>query len=117
MAFYLSSSARFNGQRADEETLEEIKQMLVSTPGVQGVHDLKTRRSGDYLLVDVHLEIKGDLTVSESHEIVVNARNKVLQNKQILGVGCGASLKQFDSIIKSVGFITFFVPQSANYRL
>lgn len=71
---------------ADEETLEEIKQVLVSTPGVQGVHDLKTRRSGDYLLVDVHLEIKGDLTVNESHEIVVNARNNVLQNKQILSV-------------------------------
>lgn len=71
---------------ADEETLEEITQALLSTPGVLGVHDLKTRRAGDYLLVDVHLEINGELTVSQSHDIVVNARNRVLTNKEILSV-------------------------------
>ncbi|OAT35032.1 cation diffusion facilitator family transporter [Proteus myxofaciens] len=71
---------------ADEETLEEITQALLSTPGVLGVHDLKTRRAGDYLLVDVHLEINGELTVRNSHDIVVNARNRVLTNKQILSV-------------------------------
>ena len=72
---------------ADEETLEQITNTLITTPGVQGVHDLKTRRAGDYLLVDVHLEIKGELTVNQSHDIVVNAHDRVLkQHAQILSV-------------------------------
>lgn len=71
---------------ADEETLQEISNLLITTPGVKGIHDLKTRRAGDYFLVDVHIEVAGELTVRESHDIVVNARNKVLQNKQILSV-------------------------------
>ncbi len=36
------------------------------------------------LLVDVHLEIKGELTVNQSHDIVVNAHDRVLkQHAQI----------------------------------
>lgn len=71
---------------ADEATLSEITQQLLSSPGILGVHDLKTRRVGDYFLVDVHLEVDGEITVIKSHDIVVEARNRVLQNKQILSV-------------------------------
>jgi divalent metal cation (Fe/Co/Zn/Cd) transporter len=31
---------------------------------------------GDLALVDVHLEVNGELSVKEGHQIAVNARNK-----------------------------------------
>lgn len=59
---------------ADIETQNKIKTTLLSTPGVEGVHDLKTRKMGDLVVVDVHLEINGDLSVKAGHDIAVLAK-------------------------------------------
>lgn len=70
----------------DVEIEDEIKKTLLATQGVINVHELKTRKVGDFILTDVHLEIDGNLTVKEGHDIAVSARNSVLKNPQILNV-------------------------------
>ncbi|HGJ5875658.1 MAG TPA: cation diffusion facilitator family transporter [Arsenophonus sp.] len=71
---------------ADEQTLATICKQLLAMEGVIGIHDLKTRKSGDYFLVDVHLEVNGLLTVEQGHQIAVLARKKLLKNPTILNV-------------------------------
>ncbi|CAG9424980.1 cation diffusion facilitator family transporter [Providencia alcalifaciens] len=71
---------------ADEETLEQISDVLRGIPGVKGFHDLKTRKSGDFFLVDVHLELDGQMTILEGHDIAVNVRKQLMKNPQILDV-------------------------------
>ncbi|WGL97559.1 cation diffusion facilitator family transporter [Arsenophonus sp. aPb] len=71
---------------ADEQTLAAIRKQLLAMEGVIDIHDLKTRKSGDYLLVDVHLEVNGLLTVEQGHQIAVAARKKLLENPTILDV-------------------------------
>ncbi|WGO84344.1 cation diffusion facilitator family transporter [Arsenophonus apicola] len=71
---------------ADEQTLAAIRKQLLAMEGVVDIHDLKTRKSGDYLLVDVHLEVNGLLTVEQGHQIAVSARKKLLENPAILNV-------------------------------
>lgn len=39
--------------------------------GVLGFHDLKTRRSGAQKLIDLHLEVAGDKTLEEAHNLSV----------------------------------------------
>lgn len=73
-------------KRADEQTLAAIRKQLLAMEGVIDIHDLKTRKSGDYLLVDVHLEVNGLLTVEQGHQIAVAARKKLLENPTILNV-------------------------------
>lgn len=70
----------------DIETENSIKTTLLSTPGVEGIHDLKTRKMGDLAVVDVHLEIDGDLSVKVGHDIAVLARKSVLDNHHVLNV-------------------------------
>lgn len=70
----------------DIETESEIKSTLLSTPGVNGIHDLKTRKMGDLIVVDVHLEVDGKLSVKEGHDIAVVARKSVLDNHHVLNV-------------------------------
>ncbi|WP_417068191.1 cation diffusion facilitator family transporter [Niveibacterium terrae] len=70
----------------DESQVEQIREILQTTPGVKGVHDLKTRKMGDLIIVDVHLEIDGAITVSEGHEITVAARNRVKKDLPVLDV-------------------------------
>jgi divalent metal cation (Fe/Co/Zn/Cd) transporter len=67
----------------DIETENKIKTTLLSTPGV-GIHDLKTRKMGDLVVVDVHLEINGNLSVKVGHDIAVLARKSVLDNHHVL---------------------------------
>lgn len=71
---------------ADEDETAAIRQTLLDTPGVQGVHDLRTRKMGDMILADAHLEIDATLTVDEGHKIAVEARHRVMQRHRVLNL-------------------------------
>lgn len=71
---------------ADLEEIEKIRATLLATPGIQGLHDLRTRKTGDLIIVDVHLEIRGDITVAEGHDIAVTARRNVMATLPVLDV-------------------------------
>ena len=66
---------------ADE--VEAIRATLASTPGVSGVHDLRTRIMGDMVAADAHLEIDGQITVAAGHAIAVEARQRVLNQHRV----------------------------------
>lgn len=71
---------------ATEEETSAIEQEIRAVPGVLGVHDLRTRRTGDMILVDVHLEIDGDLTVREGHAIADEVHTRVMARHPVLNV-------------------------------
>ncbi len=70
----------------DEEELQAISQTLLQTPGVSGVHDVRTRKMGDMIVVDAHLEVDAMLTVEAGHNIAVHARQRVLQRHRVLNL-------------------------------
>ena len=69
-----------------EEQIARIQEILERTPGVQGVHDLRTRKMGDMIMVDAHLEVDGDLSVREGHDIATSARDRVVARLPVLDV-------------------------------
>ncbi|WP_423748764.1 cation diffusion facilitator family transporter [Cupriavidus necator] len=71
---------------ADEQTVDAIRATMLATPGVLGLHDLRTRKMGDQVLVDVHLEIDATLTVAQGHAIAVEARRRTLEHHHVLNV-------------------------------
>jgi len=71
---------------ATAEETESIRREILGTPGILGVHDLRTRRTGDLLLVDAHLEVDGSLTVEEGHRIAVDARRRVMERHPVLNM-------------------------------
>jgi cation diffusion facilitator family transporter len=70
----------------DEEEVQAIRQTLVSTPGVAGVHDIRTRKMGDMIVVDAHIEVDANITVEAGHNIAVAARQAVLQRHRVLNL-------------------------------
>ena len=54
---------------ADEETLEKIQHIIVSSSGVREVHQLRTRSMAGNMLVDVHVQVDPRISVSEGHHI------------------------------------------------
>ncbi|HCB1501033.1 TPA: cation transporter [Klebsiella michiganensis] len=71
---------------ADSDTEQQIKTTILATPGVIALHDLKTRRAGDLILVDVHVEVAGNLSVVEGHDIALSARARVLKHHNVLNM-------------------------------
>ena len=67
-----------------EEEVDAIKKTLRATPGVAGVHDVRTRKMGDMVIVDAHIEVDATLTVEAGHNIAVAARQAVLQHHRVL---------------------------------
>lgn len=70
----------------NDQEVEAIKQTLLATPGVEGVHDIRTRKMGDMILVDAHIEVAGELTVGQGHDIGLAARHAVMQRHRVLNL-------------------------------
>ncbi len=61
------------------EEVAAIRQTVVSTPGVLGLHELRTRHMAHQVLVDAHVQVNPRISVSEGHWIAETARNSVLE--------------------------------------
>jgi cation diffusion facilitator family transporter len=70
----------------DEQEVEAIRRTLLETPGVSNVHDVRTRKMGDMIVVDAHLEVDAGITVEAGHDIAVVARQRVLQRHRVLNL-------------------------------
>lgn len=71
---------------ADDQEVQAIRQTLLQTPGVKNVHDVRTRKMGDMIVVDAHLEVDARITVEAGHSIAVEARARVLQRHRVLNL-------------------------------
>lgn len=53
----------------DPEEIARIRQTIEAVDGMRGVHELRTRRMGDWAVIDMHVEVDEHLSVSEGHYI------------------------------------------------
>ncbi|MBI3901623.1 MAG: cation transporter [Nitrosomonadales bacterium] len=68
------------------EEVEAIRATLLATPGVCGLHELRTRKMADNALVDAHVLVDPKISVSEGHYIAETARQAVLRKHHVLDV-------------------------------
>jgi cation diffusion facilitator family transporter len=61
------------------EEVNGIRQTLIDTPGVESLHELRTRRMAQRGLVDAHILVNPRISVSEGHSIAERARARVLR--------------------------------------
>jgi len=52
-----------------DEDRRRIVDIACAQDGVDGVHDLRTRSSGTQVFIQMHLEMDGDMTLRQAHEI------------------------------------------------
>lgn len=64
----------------DAAQVVAIRETLVATPGVLGLHQLRTRRMAHQALVDAHVQVDPRISVSEGHRIAETARARVLRD-------------------------------------
>lgn len=70
-----------------EEERDRIKKIAAAHPQVSGYHDLRTRTSGVYSFIQLHLEMDGEISLNEAHHIadeVTQMLTKEFPNTEIL---------------------------------
>lgn len=70
----------------EAEEVKAIRHTLRNTPGVCGLHELRTRKMADNALVDAHIMVDPKISVSEGHYIAEAARQAVLSKHHVLDV-------------------------------
>ncbi len=61
-----------------QEEVEAIRHAIIDIDGVVDLHMLRTRLMGGRALVDVHLQVDGNISVSEGHQISENVRTQII---------------------------------------
>lgn len=56
---------------------KEINDLVLSVPGIKLVHNLRTRRIGNGIAVDLHAKMDGNLSLAEAHEKATAAENAI----------------------------------------
>lgn len=74
---YLQSVRDLIDSAADEETVKDIRKIILGTGGVIRIDELKTRRHANKLYVDVEISVDKNLNVSQSHRIAEDVHNNI----------------------------------------
>ncbi|MBI4743945.1 MAG: cation transporter [Actinobacteria bacterium] len=61
-----------------KEVVEEIASIAEDIKGVEHVHEIKARKMGQYILVDLKVEIDPEITVADGHMIASEIRRTVM---------------------------------------
>ncbi len=61
-----------------DQEVAAIRNTVRDTWGVVGLHELRTRRMAQKILIDAHIQVDGHVSVSEGHRIAEEVRKRVL---------------------------------------
>jgi len=68
----------------DKEQLQHIRRTILDVDGVRALHLLRTRRIGGRALVDVHIIVDEDISVSEGHYISELVRTRLVNEVDVV---------------------------------
>lgn len=64
---------------ADPRIVDDIGRIANTWPGVRGYHDLKTRTAGSRVFVNLHIELDGDQSLRQAHDIGASLRRAIIE--------------------------------------
>ena len=65
-------------KKISNHLINDITSIMLATPGVLGLHEMRTRRVGNYIYIQVHMCIDRNISLEEAHAIAKNKQKAVL---------------------------------------
>jgi cation diffusion facilitator family transporter len=76
--FMAAAHDLMDGKPADE-CVDDIVKLAEGVEGVEHVHEIRCRRSGQYLIVDMKLDMDPEMTVRRSHTIASEVKKRIFE--------------------------------------
>lgn len=64
----------------DETQIQKVESVIRASPGVIELHDLRTRKIGGKILIDVHVLVDSEISVTEGHNIAETVRRELIRS-------------------------------------
>ena len=71
--------------KPDDNSMEDIRKIAEGVAGVEYVHEIRCRRSGQYMIVDLKLDMNPEMTVRESHAIARSVKQLIFEHAANVG--------------------------------
>ena len=65
-------------QSLPEEEVHKIEQIVMGIKGIRGIHEMRTRVSGRVPFIQMHLDLKGTLSLREAHDLGQAAEDAII---------------------------------------
>ncbi len=76
---FASSAHDLMDGRPSGQFVDAVTRLAEKVEGVEHVHELKARRSGQYVIVDLKLDMNADMTVRKSHAIATEVKRRIFE--------------------------------------
>jgi divalent metal cation (Fe/Co/Zn/Cd) transporter len=65
--------------QVEQDVILSIHEVLRNVAGVEHYHQIRARRMGPYILVDLHIEVRNEISISVGHQISERVRHAILK--------------------------------------
>lgn len=79
----IENSGYLLGNSPGDEHTERIRRLALSIEGVSAVNDIRSHFVGNYIHVEVHIELPADMALSAAHDIGEEVRQKIGEDDDV----------------------------------
>jgi cation diffusion facilitator family transporter len=82
---FVSASQELMDAALPEAQIRAVTTLAESVAGVEHVHEIKGRRAGQFMIIDLKLEMDPDMTVRHSHEVATRVKRLIFDAYPAVG--------------------------------
>lgn len=80
MDIFIDTIRKMTDEACDEKTINKIYELINMQDGVKRIDDVKTRKFGNKVYVDVEISANGEISLVEAHRIAENIHHSIEEN-------------------------------------
>ena len=84
-ATFMGAANELMDGRLNDPCVDDIVKLAEKVQGVEHVHEIRCRRSGQYLIVDMKLDMDPEMTVRRSHTIATEVKKRIFEGFPNIG--------------------------------
>lgn len=81
---FIETVKELTDEACDENTVNKIYNLIEKEKGVMRIDDVKTRKFGNRIYVDVEISADGEKTLTETHKIAENVHDTIEENMELV---------------------------------
>jgi cation diffusion facilitator family transporter len=76
---FREASTHLMDEALPDSAIASIRDTVLSDPRILGLHELRTRLAGPWILIQMHVELDPRLSLADAHTIIVAAENRLIE--------------------------------------
>lgn len=76
---FREASTHLMDEAVPDDAVAHIREIVLNDPRILGLHELRTRLAGPWILIQMHVELDPRLSLADAHSIIVAAENRLIE--------------------------------------